>query len=500
MSGAITAPAGTGAGSKPGRITGRGLWMLLVTMAGTFLAIMDSFIVNVAVPSIRAELNATFAEVELAVSGYVLVYGLLLVTGGRLGDLFGTRRLFLTGTAIFTVASVCAGLAWDPVSLIVFRVVQAAGAAFFYPQVLAVLQTGFTGRARATAFAVFGATIGIASIAGQVVGGLLIHLDLFGLGWRNVFLVNVPIGLLTLLGAARALPAGRADGHRTGLDLAGVGMLSAALLLVTVPLTLGGQAGWPAWAWASLAGAVPAAAAFVAWERRHAARGGSPLVDPALFRVRTFAAGNGIALAFFAGNAGLFFVLTLNLQNGMGLSPLAAGLAFAPLAATFALASLLAPRLQDRLGHHVLTLGYAINAAGTAGLLLTAWLAGPAATGPLLVPALAVIGFGEGLGVSPLIGTALAGVPARDAGAAGGFLETTVQLGMSLGVTVLGLVFAAALGGHHATPAAYPGAFTTALLGNLALAVVTLCLLPMLLRRPAVTTRRTGEVPGPSAR
>lgn len=500
MSGAITAPAGTDAERAHGRIAGRGLWTLLVTMAGTFLAIMDSFIVNVAVPSIRAELDATFAEVELAVGGYVLVYGLLLVTGGRLGDLFGTRRLFLTGTAIFTVASVCAGLAWDPVSLIVFRVAQAVGAACFYPQVLAVLQTGFTGRARATAFAVFGATIGFASIAGQLVGGLLIHLDLFGLGWRNVFLVNVPLGLLTLAGAARVLPAGRPGEGRTGLDLAGVGLLSAALLLVTVPLTVGGQAGWPAWAWASLACAGPAAAAFVAWERRLAARGGTPLVDPALFRVRTFAAGNGVALAFFAGNAGLFFVLTLHLQHGTGLSPLAAGLTFAPLAATFALASLLAPRLQRRLGHHVLTLGYAVNAAGTAGLLATAWLSGPAATGPLLVPALAVIGFGEGLGVSPLIGTALAGVPARDAGAAGGFLETTVQLGMSLGVTVVGLVFAAALGGGEAAPAAYPGAFTAALLGNLALAVVTLCLLPLLLRGPAVTARRTAAAPEPSAR
>ena len=487
MSGATTAPA-TATGRPRERIAGRGLWLLLVAMAGTFMAIMDSFIVNVAVPSIRAELNATFAEVELAVSGYVLVYGLLLVTGGRLGDLFGTRRLFLAGTVIFTAASLAAGLATDPAALIGCRAVQAVGAAFFYPQVLAVLQTEFTGRARATAFAVFGATIGLASIAGQLVGGLLIHLDLFGLGWRNVFLVNVPLGLLTLLGAARTLPPGRAEGHRPRLDLTGVGLLSAALLLCTVPLTLGAQAGWPAWTWLSLVAAAPAAASFVAWERRLAARGGSPLVDPALFRLRTFAAGNGIAVAFFAGNAGLFFVLTLQLQNGLGLSPLAAGLTFAPLAATFALASLLGPRLQNRLGHHVLTLGYAVNAAGTLALLITAWLAGPAMTGPLLVPALAVIGFGEGLGVSPLIGTVLSGVPAKDAGSASGFLETTVQLGMSLGVTVLGLVFSVALGGHQATATAtaYPGAFTVALIGNLALALITLALLPPLLRkRPA---------------
>ncbi|GAA3164043.1 MFS transporter [Planomonospora alba] len=466
------------------------MWTLLVAMAGTFMSIMDSFIVNVAVPSIRTELNASFAQVELAVSGYVLVYGLLLVTGGRLGDLFGARRLFLIGTVVFTLASLAAGLAGDPVTLIAFRAAQAVGAALFYPQVLAVLQIVFVGRARATAFAVFGATIGLASIVGQAIGGLLTHLDLFGFGWRNVFLVNVPLGLLTLIGAARTLPAGRtaedADGHGSGLDLIGVGLLSSALLLLSVPLTLGQQAGWPAWTWLSLTAAVPAAVAFLVWERRLAARGGSPLIDPALFRLRTFAAGNAIAVAFFAGNAGLFFVLTLQLQNGMGYSPLAAGLTFVPLAVTFSLASLLAPRLQGRYGHHVLTLGYAINAAGTLALLITAWVAGPGMTGWILVPALAVIGFGEGLGVSPLVGTVLAGVPARNAGSAGGVLETAGQVGMSLGVTVLGLLFFAALGGAHGTtaaPDAYTGAFTVTLAGNLALALAAMALLPPLVRK-----------------
>ncbi|WP_220447582.1 hypothetical protein [Nonomuraea diastatica] len=254
-------------------------------------------------------------------------------------------------------------------SLIAFRAVQAVGAGLFYPQVLAVLQTVFTGRTRATAFAVFGATI-------------------------------------------RLLPSGRASGIRSGLDLTGVGLLSGALLFLSVPLVEGQHAGWPVWTWISLGASVPTLAAFVAWERRLAVRGGSPLVDPALFRLRAFASGNAIALAFFAGNAGLFFVLTLQLQNGMGYSPLAAGLIFVPLAAAFAAASLLGPRIQAVLGHHALTLGYAINAAGTLALLVTAWAAGTGATGWILLPALAVIGFGEGLGVSPLIGTVLTGVPA----------------------------------------------------------------------------------------
>ncbi|MCP2257046.1 drug resistance transporter, EmrB/QacA subfamily [Streptoalloteichus tenebrarius] len=476
-------PADTAPPVGAERISGRGLGTLLVVLAGTFMAIMDSFVVNVAVPSLRDDLHASFAQVELSISGYVLVYGLLLVTGGRLGDLFGARRLFLLGTGAFTLASLAAGLAPDPVSLVVFRVAQAVGAALFYPQVLAVLQTAFTGAARARAYAAFGATIGLASVAGQVLGGLLIHLDLFGLGWRTVFLVNVPVGLLTLVGARRTLSSSaRATTRGRGLDVTGVGLLSGALLLLTVPLVVGGQAGWPTWTWFSLAASVPTLVAFLVWERRLAARGGSPLVDPALFRSRTFSAGNAIALAFFAGNAGLFFVLTLQLQNGMGYSPLAAGLTFAPLAVTFSVASLLAPRLQARLGRHTLTLGYAVNAVGTLALLVTAWAAGDGLTGWLLMPALAVIGLGEGLGVSPLVSTALSGVPARVAGAAAGVVETAGQVGMSLGVTVLGLVFSAALGGttHTAAPAAVGHAFTVTLVGNLVLALAALALLPLI--------------------
>ncbi|MBA9002460.1 MFS transporter [Thermomonospora cellulosilytica] len=482
MTAVLEAPRRIGA-ADPRRMSGRQLWTLLVVMAGTFMAIMDSFIVNVAVPSLRTDLGASFAQVETAVGGYVLVYGLLLVTGGRLGDLFGTRRLFLTGMAVFLLGSLGAGLATGPAVLIAFRAVQAVGAALFYPQVLAVLQTAFTGRARARAFAVFGATIGLASIAGQVLGGLLIHLDVLGLGWRNVFLVNVPFGVLALVGAARLLPGGRAAGASAArLDLAGVGLLSGALLLLSVPLVEGQHAGWPAWTWISLAASPVVLAAFAAWERRLAARGGSPLVHPALFRLRAFTAGNAIALAFFAGNAGLFFILTLQLQSGMGYSPLAAGLTFVPLAVAFSAASLLGPRLQARLGHHVLTLGYAVNAVGTLALLGTAWAAGTELTGWTMLPALAVIGFGQGLGVSPLIAAALRDAPAEDAGAAGGVLETAGQLGMSLGVAVLGLVFLTATG-HEAFPAAHTGAFTVTLLGNLGLALAALFLLPLLLRR-----------------
>ncbi|CAL9623407.1 Multidrug resistance protein Stp [Streptomyces sp. enrichment culture] len=460
-------------------------WLLLVVMTATFMALMDSFIVNVAAPSIRTDTGASFAQIELVISGYVLVYGLLLITGGRLGDIKGYRPLFLLGVVVFTAASLACGLAPTPGTLIAFRVVQAVGAALFYPQVLSILQTAFTGRMRTRAFAVFGATIGGASIAGQLLGGVLIQADLWGLSWRPIFLVNVPIGALVIVGALATLPSVR-SGSGTRLDLKGTLLLSVALLLLSVPLTEGHATGWPAWTWVMLVLSVPAFAAFVGWQRRLGARGGFPLTPPALFRRPTFTGGNILAVAFFAGNAGLFFVLAMHLQFGLGYSALEAGLTFTPLAVAFVIASLVAPRMAPRLGAHVLTLGYAVNVLGTVALLATLWAGGPDITGVMMIPALAVIGFGEGLGVSPLFGTVLSGVPENDAGSASGVLETAGQVGMSLGITGVGLVFFSVLG-SASDVASYADAFTWALVGNTLLALLALALVPRLTRaeRPA---------------
>ncbi|WP_309141803.1 MFS transporter [Streptomyces griseicoloratus] len=456
-------------------------WLLLVVMTATFMALMDSFIVNVAAPSIRTDMGASFAQVELVISGYVLVYGLLLITGGRLGDIRGYRPLFLLGVVVFTAASLACGLAPTPGTLIAFRVVQAVGAALFYPQVLSILQTAFTGRMRTRAFAVFGATIGGASIAGQLLGGILIQADLWGLSWRPIFLVNVPFGALVIAGALATLPSVRSGGSGTRLDLRGTLLLSAALLLLSVPLTEGHATGWPAWTWIMLVLSVPAFAAFIGWQRRLGARGGFPLTPPALFKRPTFTGGNILAVAFFAGNAGLFFVLAMHLQFGLDYSALEAGLTFTPLAVTFVVASLVAPRMAPRLGAHVLTLGYAINALGTIALLATLWAGGPDITGTMMIPALAVIGFGEGLGVSPLFGTVLSGVPENDAGSASGVLETAGQVGMSLGITGIGLVFFSVLG-SASDVTSYADAFTWALAGNTVLALLALALVPRLTR------------------
>nr|WP_201296786.1 MFS transporter [Nocardiopsis sp. FR4] len=337
----------------------------------------------------------------------------------------------------------------------------------FYPQVLSIMQTSFTGEAKAKAFAIFGATIGVASIAGQLVGGVLISADLFGLSWRPIFLINLPIGLLTLIGALVFLPSTRGT-ERPKLDLRGVVLLSSALLLLTVPLVEGHTSGWPLWLWGVLAASVPVFALFVLWERRVNRSGGDPLVPPGLLRLPTFASGNLLALAFFAGNAGLFFVLTLYLQNGLGYSPLIAGLTFTPLALAFVIASLTAPRMQKRVGLRVLTLGYTVNALGTAALLGSVLVFGTDVNAWILVPSLAVIGFGEGLGVSPLFGAVLKDVPEREAGAASGVVETTTQIGMSRGVTLVGLVFLTVLGTAEDL-AIHTSAFTLALVVNLVL-------------------------------
>ncbi|MEU5366934.1 MFS transporter [Streptomyces sp. NPDC005925] len=484
---------GTGTGTKPGPepephagTPARAKGMLLVAMAATFMAMMDSYIVNVAIPSIRTDLGASVSAAEMTVAGYILIYGLFLVTGGRLGDIVGYRRMFLTGLSLFTAASLACGIAPNPETLIVFRCAQGLAAALFFPQILSIIQTTFDGTRRDKALALFGVTIGLAAISGQLIGGILVHLDLFGWGWRPIFLVNLPLGLATIAGAALTMP-GIKGTHRPRLDLPGVGLLTAALLLLTFPLAEGRTADWPAWCFVMMALSVPFFIAFGRWELRLSARGGQPLISPSLLRLRGYRSGNAVFLAFFAGNAGLFFVLAVQLQSGLGYSAIESGLLFAPLGIAFTAVSLYVPKLMPRLGLHILTAGYGINALGYLALLLTAWAAGDDMSGPMLVPALVVIGIGQGLGVSPLLGTALAEVPPTEAGSAAGVLETMGQLGMTIGITLVGLLYFTTLGetpGRHD----YAEAFTVTLVLNLALSLLAMLCVPPLRRAAAAAT------------
>jgi EmrB/QacA subfamily drug resistance transporter len=449
-------------------------WALVVLMIGTTLAILDSFIVNVAAPSIHTDLDTTFAELQLVIGAYVLVYGLFLVTGGRFGDIFGYRRIFVLGVLVFVAASLACSLAGSPEALIAFRVAQAIGAAMLYPQVLSGLQTMFSGREQALAFGIFGATIGFASICAQLLGGLLVSLDVFDLGWRSIFLINVPLGLLAVGGAMVTMPGGR-NAHRPRLDPVGGLILMVALVLLLLPLVMGRELGWPLWMVAMLPLSVPAFLAFLRWERGVARRGGDPLVNLALFRNRPFSVGTGIGLAFFACNSGLFLILTMTLQLGLDFSAMEAGLAFTPLAVAFMAASLVASRLGARLGGRgVLILGYMANAAGVLALIITVAVSGTGLSIGVLTPALVVIGFGQGLGVGPLMAAVLEGVPSRDSGAAGGVLETVIQVSWAFGIAVLGLIFFTLVGSHEnaADPETATTAFNLSLIGNLVLGAI----------------------------
>jgi MFS family permease len=252
--------------------------LLLVLLAGQFMANVDTSIVNVSTPAIHDGLGASGSELQLIVSGYILAYAMLLITGARLGDTRGYRRMFLTGLVTFTAASLACGLAPDPFTLIVARVVQGAGSALMVPQALSGIQLSFSGPARARALGLYAVALSSSAVVGQILGGVLISADLLGTGWRPVFLINVPIGVALIVAAVRWLPADRPS-HRRRLDLAGVAMLSGATLLAVLPLVLGREAGWPAWTWVCLVASVPVLAIFLAWERGVTRRGGYPLLN-----------------------------------------------------------------------------------------------------------------------------------------------------------------------------------------------------------------------------
>ena len=420
-------------------------WLALpVILAGTFMVTLDFFIVNVAIPSIQRDLHADSAAIEWLVAGYGLAYAALLITGGRLGDLYGRRRSFGAGLAVFTLASAACGLAPGAAWLIGARVAQGVGAALLAPQVLAIIGTIYVGADRARAFAAYGVVLGIASACGQVIGGLLIQLNLLGLGWRGCFLVNLPVGIAALLLAPIAVPESRApSGSR--LDVGGAALVTLAIASLLLPLIEGRARGWPAWTWVCFAIAMALIAACVAQQRRRSARGLSPLVDPSLFQDRGFATGLLAALTLFGGVASSFFVLALYLQQGRGLAPLPSGLVFSTLALAFTVTSLSAGPIARRLGRPPLVPGALGMAIGLGALALAVERIGVRGSVAWLLVPLLIDGGGMGLVMAPLAATVLAGLPGRHAGAAAGVLVTAQQFANALGVALVGLVYFGAL-------------------------------------------------------
>ena len=416
----------------------RAWWLLVVLLTGQFMANVDTAIVNVAAPSISTGLGASGGELELVISGYTLAYAMLLITGARLGDMRGYRRIFLIGLGAFTLASLTCGLSPNAVTLILARMVQGTGAALMVPQVLSGIQLNFTGARRARALGFYVATLSSGAVAGQILGGVLISINLFGSGWRPVFLINVPIGAVLIVAALRLLPVDR-GGRGQRLDLWGVAALSATVLLAVVPLILGRELRWPGWMWACLIASFPALVAFIAVERRIAARDGYPLINLRLLTQPAISWGllaNGTATSTYFS---MLFVLALYLQRGLGRSPLYSGFALVSWVAAFGLARVLLRRLPARVAPFSASAGSLILAAAylcISGSLFTGYR-----DGSLLLTLLGFGGLGLGIGFSALIAHMTAAVSVRDAPDLSGLLTTTSQVSGVAGVAIFGTAY-----------------------------------------------------------
>jgi MFS family permease len=412
--------------------------VLAVVLIGQFMAVLDASIVNVAAPSIHASLRASGAGLQLVVAGYTITYAVLLVTGARLGDIAGHRRVFLSGLVLFTLASLGCGLAASAGLLIALRFVQGAGAAMMIPQVLSLIQRTHTGPARARAMSLYAAVIAGGAVVGQLAGGLLVSADLFGSGWRPVFLVNVPVGVLLLVAGTRALPHGRGEPGRT-LDLPGLALLTPAVLAFVLPLVLGQPEHWPAWGWVLMAASVPLVAAFARIERRAAVTGGTPLVPGRVLRVPGVPVAMAALFTVMTIFSGFFFTLALHLQDGLGYSALRAGLTFAPAAVAFALVSLNWRRLPARSHGAVIIGGFVAFGAGMAALAALLHAGGDGGAGLYLAGALS--GAGMAAAFSPLMTRVLLRVPVELAADATGVIVTVNQLGLLVGVATFGTLY-----------------------------------------------------------
>lgn len=424
-------------------------WLsLVVVLAATLLSILNVFISNVALPVIQEDLGASSGEAQLILAGYNFVFGILLITCGRLGDLYGVKRIFLTGLAVFTAASAGAGFAPDPLTLIGARVVQGLGAAFMLPQVMTVIQLDFTGRERGIALGAYAAVGGFGSIAAQLLGGWFIAADWFGLGWRSIYLINIPVGLAAVAGAAWLMREWTQNGrNRRRLDFAGILLASAALSALSIPLMFGGDWGWPWWTAALLAGFPVLVIAFIRHERRldHGGRV-APVVRLHLFRRRNFSVGNLLILLFYANNAVLFMVMPLTLQRGLGMTPLESGLIFTPLAGGFALMSLFSNRWMERFGQRTMMFGGMLLGISYLMFYGTNLIFGADVSGYAWMPAALAAGLAMGLISAPLNVVTLARVEESDAGSASGIVTAGVEIAYALGTVAGGMIFFSAIG------------------------------------------------------
>jgi MFS family permease len=457
--------AATRGTSRPGLI-------LALVLVGQFMALLDVAVVNVAAPSIETELGSSGAALQLVVSGYTIAYAVLLITGARLGERLGFSRVFLAGLGLFTAASLACALAPTTSSLIGFRIVQGVGSALMVPQVISLIQRTFTRAARVKALGAYTATLSSGMVVGQVLGGVLVSADAFGIGWRSVFAINVPIGVVLLAAGGRLLP--RFAGTPRQLDLAGLLTLSAAVFLLVVPLVMGHQEHWPIWGWVMLSASIVAVASFVLFERGLARRGGHPLIRGRVLTSPGLAVAAVAMLLVMAGVAGFMFSFTLYLQGVLGQSALRTGLTFAPMAAGFGVAGLWWRTLPEAWHQYLPTTGLVACALGYG--VLGGWVASGRDVPLGLELVMVVMGLLAGCAYGQLFASALSRVRVQDAADASGVMVTVLQLGQVVGVATFGTLFLTALtihptaadGGHAAALAVIGIATATGAAGLLA--------------------------------
>jgi len=439
-----TAAPAAWAGPKwtpPVGVSDRRVWAsLTVLLIGLFMSLLDTTIVNVALPTIRDSIDANEATLAWIISGYALAFGLVLIPAGRVGDRIGHKWVFIVGLALFTAASLFAGLAQDSAQLIVARVLQGLGGGIFFPPVTAFIQLLFPPMKRGKAFAILGAVLGVSSALGPVVGGLLIEAFGTETGWRYIFFVNLPIGVIGVIAAILVLPK-LAVGEKASMDFLGLLLLGGALVALLVPLIQGQDEGWPVWTFLSLAAGVVLLVLFALWERFLAARGSSPLVPPHLFSHAAFTGGTILALVYFAAFTSIFFTIALLWQAGLGHTALESGLVTIPFAIANIVGASQSDRVAQKLGRGVLVLGAALVSVG----LLSLWIILLTAGGPdlshwaLLAP-LAIAGLGNGFFIAPNNRFIVATVDSAEAGAASGVIGTMQRIGSAIGIAVVSSV------------------------------------------------------------
>jgi predicted MFS family arabinose efflux permease len=414
-------------------------WVLAIVVAAQFMFGVDAFIVNVAIPTIAVELHASSAQIEAVIAIYLIAYATLVITGGRLGDIYGTRNVFLAGVLGFTLTSLWCGLAQTGPELILARLARGATAALMVPQVLATLHLLFSDASRGRAFGIYGMVLGLAGAAGFLLGGVLVTSDLAGLGWRAVFFVNLPFGLIIMAAAWRIMPSiPRRAGTR--LDVPGAIVLFTGLLCLIGPLLFGRDLHWAPWIWLVMAGGVAIVVAFLRLERAVASRGGMPLIDLALLSDAPFMRGLCSTFLFFFANLSFYLVMTLFMQRGLHIPPLQAGLVFVPLALAFVIASRHSSARSRHRGTLVLIEGCALQLAALVVLvLMVASIETPSAL--LLALVLTIFGYGQGLVMAPLSSAVLSTVKPASAGSGAGMYGTTTQIANAAGVAAIGAVF-----------------------------------------------------------